>query len=72
MFGDINRGLREGIKQTRGLRSFHKSRLSSSEEADIDRYVQRQLQLRQREKEQELEKQKYEKVFFKTDNQSHV
>ena len=58
MFEDISGSLR---KERQRMLSRHKYRMSSSEEADIDRYVQKQLLLRQREKEAELEQKMYEK-----------
>jgi len=41
---------------------LHKPRRSTAEEADIDRYVQKQLMLRAKEKQDAIDKKKYEQL----------
>lgn len=52
--------LRPKSAQNGSPKSAYKKRLSSAEDADIDRYNQKQLMLRQREKQVALEQQQYE------------
>ena len=66
MFGNITDNFRPKSAVNRTSSEFDKSRkpkLTSSEDADIDRYVQKQLHLREKERENKLKQAEYEKYL---------